>query len=412
MYLHLTLLRMRWYAMVTGRVLVRHWQLFILAGVFVPLGTPIGQLLLGLAYPLLMALQVGHDAGWHLWRLVAIQAIALAWILVQRRAIRGGAFIDYTRALPISLKLRRWVDLSVLVPANSLLLIPVIASVVLAPTGLSSILGATNIPFLVATIGVVAGLSLLLQLAALEGRLGALWSFGLADALLSWGLSRPVDGASWLALGGTLLLGVSSLVAWRPGPARALVWFHRRMSTALPRRRRLLSVLPPAWRIQMQILWMQHPGATALRAAMVLGVAVAADGLMQIFAFDSRTLPTAIIAMAVIALIASGFYRTLQSAHRPMRPYLDALALPRGFWGRQDTACVSAFGAVPLAILLVPLLLHIGAAVAMLLSLVLAYFVLLALLRFPLVHGGRHAMLLAVIMASTWSGAAMAAVVR
>jgi len=412
MYLHLTLLRMRWYAVATGRVLVRHWQLFILAGVFVPMGTPVGRLLLGLAYPLVIALQIGHDVAWHGWRLLVIQVIALAWILVQRRAIGGGAFMAYARTLPISRKLRRWVDLSVLLPANSLLLIPVIAAVVLAPTGVSSILGAANIPFLVATIGVIAGLSLLLQLAALEGRPGALWSFVLADALLSWGLSRPVDGASWMALGGTLLLGVLSLVDWRTGPANAWVLLRWRVLIARSPRGRLLSVLPPAWRIQVQILWMQHLAATALRAVMVLGVAVAADGLMQIFAFDSRTLPTVIIAMAVIALIASGLYRTLQSAHLPMQIYLDALALPRGFWGRQDTACVSAFGAVPLTVLLVPLLLHIGAAAAILLALALAYFVLLALLRFPLVHGGRHAMVLAVLMAGTWSGAAMAAVVR
>lgn len=47
-----------------------------------------------------------------------------------------------------------------------------------------------------------------------------------------------------------------------------------------------------------------------------------------------------------------------------------------------------------------------------LLALTLAYFALLALLRFPLIYGGRQAVLLGVLLASAWSGVAMAAVVR
>ena len=78
MYRHLTLLRLRWYALATGRVLLRHWQVFVLAGALVPGGMPVGKLLMDLSYPLLAALQIGHDVLWHWWRLVAIQGLALA----------------------------------------------------------------------------------------------------------------------------------------------------------------------------------------------------------------------------------------------------------------------------------------------------------------------------------------------
>jgi hypothetical protein len=61
MYRHLTLSRLRWYALATGRVLVRHWQGFVLAGALVPGGMPVGKLLMGLGYPLLAALHVGHE---------------------------------------------------------------------------------------------------------------------------------------------------------------------------------------------------------------------------------------------------------------------------------------------------------------------------------------------------------------
>lgn len=407
MYRHLTLWRLRWYALATGRVLLRHWQVFVLAGALVPGGMPVGKLLMGLGYPLLAALHVGHDVLWHWWRLVAIQGLALAWVMVQRRHLDGGAFMAYARSLPISVNQRRWVDLSVLLPANSLLLVPVVALVVVAPNGL---LGATATPFLVATVCVVTGLVLLAELAVLERQLAALLTFGLADALLSWGLSRPVDPASWLALSGAVLIGASFLVLRHPLQANLQTWIRRRVTQLLLGERRLFSFLPPASRIQAQALWVRHPGGTVLRTASVLALALAADWLMQKFAFDARALPTAILGMAAIALIASGLYRILQSAHRPVQPYLHALPLPKRFWVLQDTAFVAAFGALPLAVLLAPMFIYLNASVDTTLALVLAYFVLLALLRLPLVHGGRQAVLLGVILAGTWSGAAMAVV--
>ncbi|MEY2334999.1 hypothetical protein [Acidithiobacillus ferrianus] len=407
MYRHLTRWRLRWYASATGRVLMRHWQVFVLAGALVPGGMPVGKLLMGLSYPLLAALHGGHDVAWHWWRLVAIQGLALAWVMVQRRHIDGGAFMVYARSLPLSVNQRRRVDLSVLLPANSLLLVPVVALVVVAPTGL---LGATSTPFLVATVCVMTGLVLLAELAALERQLAALFTFGLADALLSWSLSRPVDPASWLALGGAVLVGASFLVLRHPLQASLQTWIRCRVIPSLPGGRQLFSFLSPAWRLQAQALWVRHPGGTVLRTASVLALALVADWLMRKFAFDARALPTAILGMAAIALITSGLYRILQSAHRPVQPYLHALPLPKRFWALQDTAFVAAFGALPLAVLLAPMLIHLHASVGTILALALAYFTLLALLRLPLVHGGRQAVLLGVILAGTWSGAAMAVV--
>lgn len=412
MYRTLTLHRLRWYALSTGHVLARHWKLFLLAGVFVPMGTPVLQLLIGLAYPLVMPLEVGHDLAWHWGHLAILQAIALIWILLQRRSIRGGDFMAYARALPIAASLRRWVDLSVLLPANSLLLVPVIALIVTAPSGRYGSLGFIEMPFVIATAVVVAAMVLMMQLAALEGRLEVFWIFGLADTLLSWCLSRPTDATSWWALGSVLVLSASILRIKQPGSTSTRGRFRRHIASWPPWHQHVRRLLSPAWRVQAQILFLQHPGTTSLRAAMALGIALAADGLYGAFAYDARTLPTTILAMAVIALIASGLYRTLRSAHQGMQTYLSALPLRRGFWARQDTACVVAFGTVPMIILLAPLFSHLGALFTTVLALALAYFGLLALLRFPVVHGGRQAILLAVILASTWSSAAMAAVIR
>ena len=410
MYRQLTLLRMRWYAAATGRVLVRHWQLFVIAGVFVPVGTPVGKLVMSLAMPLMMVLRAGSDTIWHFQRIVLIQGIALVWVMVQRRHILGGEFMAYAQALPISLRERRWVNASMLLPANSLLLIPVAALLMVAPTG---VFGPISVAFLLASAGALAGLVLLAQLAVLERHPAAVPAIGLADGVLSWGLSRPADAAGWLALGACVLFGASFLRV-PPGLFKALRQARMRRASAgrKNRLRPFFRFLPPARRIQMQVLWLQHAGSTALRMAAAMALVLGADVLMQVFAFDTRALPTAILAMASIALIISGLYRVLRSAHLPVQPYLRTLPLPRHFWAAQDTALVVALGAVPLAVLLVPLGLHRGSADLTLPALTLAYFALLALLRFPLVYGGRQAVFLGVILASTWSGVAMAAVVR
>lgn len=410
MYRQLTLLRMRWYAAATGRVLVRHWQLFVIAGVFVPLGTPVGKLVMSLAMPLMMVLRAGGDTIWHFQRIVLIQGIALVWVMVQRRHILGGEFMAYAQTLPISLGERRWVNASMLWPANSLLLLPVAALFMVAPTG---VFGPTSAAFLLASAGALAGLVLLAQLAVLERHPAAVPAIGLADGVLSWGLTRSADAAGWLALGACVVSGASFLGA-PPGLFRALRQARMRCASAgrENRFRPFFRFLPPARRIQMQVLGLQHTGSTAVRMVMAMALVLGADVLMQVFAFDARALPTAILAMAAEALIISGLYRMLRSAHLPVQPYLRALPLPKRFWATQDTAFVVALGAVPLAVLLVPLGLHRGSAAMTLLALTLAYFALLALLRFPLVYGGRQAVLLGVILASTWSGVAMAAVVR
>ncbi|OIQ84145.1 hypothetical protein GALL_340350 [mine drainage metagenome] len=410
MYRQLTRLRMRWYAAATGRVLVRHWQLFVIAGVFVPIGTPVGKLVMSLAMPLMMVLRLGSDSPWHFERIVLIQGIALVWVMVQRRHILGGEFMVYAQALPISLRERRWVNVSVLLPANSLLLVPVAALLMVAPAG---VFGATSVAFLLASAGALASLVLLAQLAVLERHPAAVPAIGLADGVLSWGLTRPAGAAGWLALGACVLFGVSFLLV-PPGLFKALRQAILRCASAgrKNRLRQFFRFLPPARRMQMQVLGLQHAGSTALRMVMAMGLVLGADMLMQIFAYDTRALPTAILAMAAVALIISGLYRVLRSAHLPVLPYLHALPLPRRFWATQDTGLVVALGAVPLAVLLIPLGLHRGSAALTLLALTLAYFALLALLRFPLIYGGRQAVLLGGILASAWSGVAMAAVVR
>ena len=104
MYLNLTKLLLRWYALATGKILMRHWQMFVIAGVFVPAQIPVGKIVYGLAFPLIAALSPDHDLFWHLSYLVLIQVVALIWVLVQKNNIFGSEFMTYVSALPVSLR--------------------------------------------------------------------------------------------------------------------------------------------------------------------------------------------------------------------------------------------------------------------------------------------------------------------
>lgn len=391
-------LRLRFWAMSTAQAALRHWQFFALFVVLlVPIGTPLHGVLLVIASPLLHVLHEGQGVWYHFWRLCAIQALALGWILIQAHAVRGGAFMAWATSLPLSRAQRRVADVMVLLAANTLLLLPWIAMLSLAP---GSVLGhgfATMAGGLVFT-----GLVLLAQQGVIEGRGSAVLPILGADFALSLGLSGQPAMPLWTGVLVAILLGASSLTIQskrlfqklRPGIAR-----H-----GLPS---LLRALSPVRRIQIKALFSQ--GSTAVRCLVLAVMVLGAERLMSAFRFDGRVLPTLVLALSVIALVVSGFYRTLYLAHGPMSRYLRSLPLPPRFWSRQDHVFVAIIGMLPLVPLLWASWAHIpvGGFVP---ALVVGYFLLLAGLRLPVIHGGRQALLLAFLMAAGWSGVALAAI--
>lgn len=400
MYRHLTRLRLRWYALATGRILLRHWQLVVIACLFVPANIPVDAMLFVLAYPLMAVLNIGHDVIWHIVWIALIQLAALIWMRVQQDNIAGGRFARYLHTLPVSSNLRRRVDLSVLLFANGILLLPVIALASIAPTRL---VPAADKGFLLATVCVLVALVHLAQLAALERRRAAYIAFALSDLLLSTSLSRPVDAASWLALVAALPCAATTMLPHFTQRAP-----HRHAPVLNLTAQSLFTHLPPVWSIQAKALWMANPASSAARMAATLLLALGADELISLFDYDGRALPTVILCMGAIALIVSGLYRVLQTLHQPMQAYLASLPLHRNFWLFRDTASVFLFGAVPLTVLLVPMLKH--TAIATVLAITTAYFGLLALMRLPLAYGGRQTTLLSVMLAGIWSGATMVAI--
>jgi hypothetical protein len=174
---------------------------------------------------------------------------------------------------------------------------------------------------------------------------------------------------------------------------------------------RTRPALPPALRIQLQILT-EQPVATGGRLALTLLVVAAAAAIAMAFHFDSRALPASIVALAAIGLVLGGLYRLLRDAHAPVRAFLATLPLPPRYWLLRDLLLVVALGCVPLLMLLVWFGLFDLAALGALLLLAPAYLGLLALLRLPLAWGSRFGAMLAALIAAGWAGGAIAMVLH
>lgn len=197
---------------------------------------------------------------------------------------------------------------------------------------------------------------LVTQLGVLERRSSVLPGVLLASLLLSLSLDHLVGMVSWLMLAGALLSAVSFLLNLHPVRRFPNASLDNAQTKLIKRLQWFFAQkIPPALLIQIQTLFFEHPGATILRLSVVTGIALGAAWLIRLFEFDARALPTAIIALAAIALISSGFYRILYSVHAPVRPFLATLPISRRFWTVRDAVLVMALGAMPMGVLFYPL---------------------------------------------------------
>ncbi len=400
-YRSLVHLRISWHALSTARVLVRHWHWFLLSMLLVPMGATLGGLLQAFAYPLTAIFSPGNDATWYFTYAVVAQAMPVMWVLLQRNSIRGGEFMDFAASLPISAVTRIGVNLTVLLVANSILLIVLVAAVLISANPFGSVSG-----FELFAIIVLLVLILVAQLATLERTLTIFSTIFIADWVFALGLAQERGELSaWLLV--ACALGIAGAGLYLPS-------FPRRVTASSKRTGRSVVRWGEGWsspiiNIQINAL-LNRPIGSLLMIGTSATVAAGAVLLMTTFEFDHRSLLVLVLAMDVIAFILSGIYRTLFMAHAQMEAYSATLPLGRHFWSVRDTAFVTVLGMGHLAILLPPMLRHMHVSMTTLTSLCLAYGVLLAALRLPLLYGGRQTALLGFACTILWAAAVITAI--
>lgn len=392
-----TRMRLRWYVKATGDVLSRNWLWCIVAGtVIIPWDM---SSLHGLSAVLNDLFARDQGFGWRVVFPLFLQAAGLAWAGAQRNAIGGGGFKPYASALPLSVGARRAVDLLILAAADNLWLILFALAAALPPAG-----DAYPGTFRIAALLSLLVLFLSAQLALLERNAVAMMAALAANLPLALSLTVYGGPLQW-----ALLFAAPALAA--AGFAESqLTAVIKSIKAPLELRTNGRALKAPiALRVQLKTL-AETPVGSILRFCAALGVAAFGDFLLQCFDYDSRSAMTVVVAMAFIAIALSGFYRALRLAHASMALYSATLPLRAGFWAIGDTLLVCLLGLPPLAILLPRAITHEVAAATVLTALSAAFLALLAAIRFPVVFGGRRAVLYLVLLTTAWSGAAIAAV--
>ncbi|WP_167090863.1 hypothetical protein [Massilia frigida] len=392
--------RLRWYAVSTARVLLRRWQaLVLLCGILGSANMSLFSNVDSLATPLLALLSPAHGAAWRFAYLIALQAIAVMWALMQREQIGGGAFMAYARSLPFTERYRRRVDTIVLVLADSPLLVPLVCALLVVGPGRGQ---AANFLLML----VVGLLALAAQLGALDRRRLAWIAVAAGDLLLAVAVNTGFQAGACLLVGcaACALLALRLARAgrrWQAAFARAGAPFAA-LLLATGRR------LHPAILVSAGVLLRQRRSEVTGKAMGAACIAAAALALMQVFGHDRRALGVAVIAQVLMALSISGLYRGLQMAHADAARYFAALPLRPGWWRSFDIAVVVTLALPFLAIPAVALLVHrVGSPVNMIAG-AASSVALLCVLRVPQLFNERHSVVLSSIVAGTWGALTIA----
>ncbi|MGH8161506.1 MAG: hypothetical protein ACRESR_05055 [Gammaproteobacteria bacterium] len=233
----------------------------------------------------------------------------------------------------------------------------------------------------------------------------------LADVLFSFAVTVTSGAVAWgLVAGALFCAGLALFLRSGAGRKKVLSYRDGLLRYLIPKRPLApLSRVPIFLRLRIKAL-LAMGGMTGLRLGWSLLIVVGADYLVAAFHYDSRSLPTATIALALIALVLAGLYRILQRSREGMNDYLRALPQRRRHTIRRDVAVVLLTGLLPLAAMIGSLLaVGVGWGWAIVV-LAVAFLVLLAFLRWPTVSGGRWTVFLCIVTAGCWSGVVMAAV--
>jgi hypothetical protein len=207
MYRQLARWRLRWYLHTSGNIVLRHWQWFVLACLVVP-GTPVVSLLLHTASLLELSVSPGLDIAQRLLVAIAIELLAVLWILPQRHALSGGTFMRYVAALPLPFGVSFCIEATLLIVANSLILLSV---GIVAGRQLMTPVGSYTLCCFITLLG----LATLAQHAILIRRRIILLGVVMGDCALAAGMTTHASRAKWLLLIAAIGSAVGSVLARR-----------------------------------------------------------------------------------------------------------------------------------------------------------------------------------------------------
>lgn len=381
--------RSRWYAIETRRLVSRHWQWFAMALLALSAGP---MVVLMISAPALSIFAGLHGVLWNFIALTALLVIALLWSGVQRVGITGGPFGIYLRSLPLRVWPRLWVDTAILLIADSLLFLPLaISALYVSAFYLPDATNWARCAAVIATLVVI----LIAQRTALTRLLAGLAAGVVACAVLAAGLAQPVPMT--LGIAAAVAVAVAVGLSLMAKPAMTLRQYRLRRFTSL--------MLPPAWQIEADALFHARLWPTLLRLTVGFAIGVFTLWLLARSGFDARSRFIGACALAMNAIVFSGIHRSLDAIHAPARSYTSSLPLARNYWPLRDTVAAVVVSIAPAFLILYGIAAAGALGVAAAFGIGVAYLALVAVLRFPQLHGGQHATIFSALIAALWTAA-------
>ena len=391
--------RLRWYALATGRLLLRRWQaLLLILAVIAPMGVSLLSQVKSLAFPVFLLMSSDDSFAWRYTYICTVQSLAVLWIMMQRDQVSGGAFMQYAQSLPLARSQRRTVDLLIVSTANSpILVMPIAAICWFYAQDESAFAWLLHCLFIL----VFLVLMTITQVHALDRKYTGWTGIALANILLAL-----APGASPTAQLILLALTPASVGLWAfVVPSSARLPFVRALQGRFSQSflRASLSRVHPAAFIPLHFLLSQSLAETLGKVVVAVGIAALALGMMAVWDYDERIVPLAVIALACIALVISGLYRDLHRAHSAARPIVAAFPLPDKWERKFDNALLMLLGMPFAAVLGSVIVFHHPQLLATVLLASATYVALIGILRLPQVNAERQAVFLSSVTAALWA---------
>lgn len=389
--------RLRWYGLKTARLLRRRWQAIFLALMLLsPAMMPAFAQSRVLGAPVLAPLAPDHGLVWRLAWVHLLEVAGFFWVLLQREAVGGGAFAGYLRSLPYPHWRKRAIDLTLMLVANTPILLPVLAATVA--------LIFTFVPGHSAPYFYLLDLTLItfaIQLAVLARSARYAPLIVLANLGLMAGLQT--DHRLQLACFSATTLLALMLLCLAHEPAGQHVPTAAERRPTFPHIGALARLPPPLLQLSIGIAWRRHRAGAIWRGLLLTGWLAAALLLMRIWQFDGRSLPLLLIVQALVALNLGSVYRELAGAHAEAAAYLASLPVSRSALALCDISLVVLW-ALPFVALLPLVLAARGALPAVTACGEIAAMVPLSvLLRWPQIHAPQQSVWLGAILAALWT---------
>lgn len=381
---------------------MRHWHWFLLSMLLVPMGATMAGLVQAFAYPVTAIFSKGNGFIWYFIYIAFVQVVSVLWVLLQRNALGGGDFMNFIGSLPVPAGVRLSVNLTVLLVANSILLIAFFSAILVSLNPFGPLAS-----FELFAVVVLFGLILTAQLSILERPLTLMISVIIADCLFAVGLTQGTGLDAWLLV--LCSFGIAVIGLYLPSvPCRVTIFPKARNVTVVKwnKSHEGLSVI----KIQLNALRGSYSSVLMI-LSMSAFVSAGSVFVMASFNFDSRSLMAALIAMDIVAFMLSGVYRILLMAHAEMEKYSASLPVGKYFWFLRDGVFVTLVGFLFLIIILTPVLINLHVSIVELVAISIAYGMLLVVLRLLLMYGGRQTTLLGFICSVLWAVSMIFAVV-